>query len=65
MKLFRRKKKKDDGLNFLLMELRNFNMMCKARIGNGDMDLDDWVFRGRDHSEELLEILDRLYGRVK
>ncbi len=64
VKLFKRKKK-DDGLNFLLMELRNFHFMCKARIGNGDLDLDDWIHRGHDASGELLEILDRQLGRVQ
>lgn len=64
MKLFKRKKKPSQ-IDFLTMELRNLHFMCKARIGNGDLDLDDWVHRTHETTGELLIILDRLNGRTQ
>lgn len=41
----------------LLIYLEDFYSHCQYRITAGDLDIDDWIYRGRDAAQTLIDIL--------
>jgi len=51
------KRKKEPSNHDFLGELEGLNLYVSSRIEQGDIDLDDWLYRTRDATAELLDIL--------
>lgn len=46
--------------NRLLVELLDdLHDHCERRIKNGDLDFDDWIYKSRDQSKQLADLLRR------